>query len=448
MRKIKGNQSGITLIALVITIIVLLILAGIAISMLSGENGIPKQAEKAKTAIEQEETVEGMKLAGLAALSEVKGNVENEQYIEILNIEIKKIDNNAKEVEELPEENIEVNGEFFAIKENGEVVHLAKWHRVDNTDKITNGNYTLKLGDIVKYDPTEGLTKDEDGIYKKYKSLQTKNGSEDITFNLSDNDEGRQKLTWVVLGINENGEILIVSTKNIKTSLGDTQIFNLEGQQAAIYGAEEVNKIAEIYGYGKGAKSARALQIEDLDRISGYKKETYAKGNINEYRNKVTYSWTDTKNQISVVGLNGKETIETNANYATNGFIWYDELTKKWVKSKQEDYSTFPAKIVTLTSTFYGYNISKDDFKPETLYNAIVANNADNRYWLGTGFTRARQNNASYGVCLFQECGVYGGNLYMTDGNKNNLGFGVRPVVALNSSITLSPDGENVWKIK
>ena len=37
MRKTKG-QRGITLIALVVTIIVLLILAGISISMLTGEN--------------------------------------------------------------------------------------------------------------------------------------------------------------------------------------------------------------------------------------------------------------------------------------------------------------------------------------------------------------------------------------------------------------------------
>ena len=39
MKKIKG-EKGITLIALVITIIVLLILAGVSISMLTGENGI------------------------------------------------------------------------------------------------------------------------------------------------------------------------------------------------------------------------------------------------------------------------------------------------------------------------------------------------------------------------------------------------------------------------
>ena len=42
------NQKGITLIALVITIIVLLILAGITIAMLAGENGILTNATKSK----------------------------------------------------------------------------------------------------------------------------------------------------------------------------------------------------------------------------------------------------------------------------------------------------------------------------------------------------------------------------------------------------------------
>lgn len=44
------NQKGITLIALVITIIVLLILAGVAIAMLSGENGILTKAKTSSIA--------------------------------------------------------------------------------------------------------------------------------------------------------------------------------------------------------------------------------------------------------------------------------------------------------------------------------------------------------------------------------------------------------------
>ena len=48
MNKTKRNARGITLIALVITIIVLLILAGVTIAALSGDNGILKRATQAK----------------------------------------------------------------------------------------------------------------------------------------------------------------------------------------------------------------------------------------------------------------------------------------------------------------------------------------------------------------------------------------------------------------
>ena len=58
-KNIVKKQTGSTLIALVITIIVLLILAGVSIAMLTGNNGILTQAKLAKentqTAKEQEE---------------------------------------------------------------------------------------------------------------------------------------------------------------------------------------------------------------------------------------------------------------------------------------------------------------------------------------------------------------------------------------------------------
>ncbi len=48
MNKTEKNIRGITLIALVITIIVLLILAGVTIAALSGDNGILQRATEAK----------------------------------------------------------------------------------------------------------------------------------------------------------------------------------------------------------------------------------------------------------------------------------------------------------------------------------------------------------------------------------------------------------------
>lgn len=56
------KNKGITLIALVITIIVLLIIAGVSIATLTSENGILNQTIKAKETTELETEKEGLRL--------------------------------------------------------------------------------------------------------------------------------------------------------------------------------------------------------------------------------------------------------------------------------------------------------------------------------------------------------------------------------------------------
>ena len=65
---LKYDKRGITLIALVITIIVLLILAGVSIAMLTGQNGILTQAQIAKNETENAAKQEEMDLARLEAI--------------------------------------------------------------------------------------------------------------------------------------------------------------------------------------------------------------------------------------------------------------------------------------------------------------------------------------------------------------------------------------------
>ena len=74
--KLKESEKGITLIALVITIIVLLILAAVSIAMLTGENGILKKASTAKEKHQISEAKEKIELAlqDLRIEEESKGN--------------------------------------------------------------------------------------------------------------------------------------------------------------------------------------------------------------------------------------------------------------------------------------------------------------------------------------------------------------------------------------
>ena len=73
LKDIFKKNKGITLIALVVTVIILIILAGISISMLTGQNGILKRAAEAKEKTKQSQAEE------LSALSELENQVNNYQ---------------------------------------------------------------------------------------------------------------------------------------------------------------------------------------------------------------------------------------------------------------------------------------------------------------------------------------------------------------------------------
>ena len=72
------NQRGITLIALVITIIVLLILAGVSIAMLTGQNGVLTKATDADVATEKAGIADKVNMAIQAAYADaVIANTSN-----------------------------------------------------------------------------------------------------------------------------------------------------------------------------------------------------------------------------------------------------------------------------------------------------------------------------------------------------------------------------------
>ena len=85
IHKYKQNRDkGITLIALVVTIIVLLILAGISIAMLTGEGGILKNAKEASDKTGRANAIEMAQLDVLETQSNNEGKISDEQFKEIL----------------------------------------------------------------------------------------------------------------------------------------------------------------------------------------------------------------------------------------------------------------------------------------------------------------------------------------------------------------------------
>ena len=174
MKKLREKQ-GITLIALVVTIVVLLILAGVSIAMLTGDNGILTQAQNAKNQTEKAEDKERIKLAVNAARISDNGyeelgqnNLQEEMdkefdegetvirdngdesftislkddkkdYTVLSNGEIEDgIDwNDAMAKAKAPEEQEQTDKNIIGIGTNGQAVNMDLW--LYSFDTVTNG---------------------------------------------------------------------------------------------------------------------------------------------------------------------------------------------------------------------------------------------------------------------------------------------------------------------
>ena len=118
------NAKGITLIALVITIIVLLILAGVTIATLTGDNGILNQAGKAKDKTTEAESIERVQVE-VAGSYGLDGTIDKDQLNKNLgNIAGLKIGESnfggENIVKELPA-TVTLNGYDIQITSNGGV---------------------------------------------------------------------------------------------------------------------------------------------------------------------------------------------------------------------------------------------------------------------------------------------------------------------------------------
>lgn len=144
------KQQGITLVALVITIIVLLILAGITIGILSGDNGIIKNTSDAK---EQSEIAEEKEILSRAIVQAMGYNKRGNLVEDELQEQLDKITDKSKtEVSDVGEE-FEVafidSNRYYTVDKNGNVGSVQKFIG----DKSP--------GDITKDENGDSLTGDE-----------------------------------------------------------------------------------------------------------------------------------------------------------------------------------------------------------------------------------------------------------------------------------------------
>lgn len=144
------NKKGITLIALVITIIVLLILAGVSIAMLTGENGILTQASKAKREQEYSSVVEGIKLAVNEYITEKETGETTQSFIDWLKAEEREYINDANEIQvsNLLGQSLSTGKgsgqkDVYKLEEVTETAKLASTEKVAAMEVETNKKYEV-----------------------------------------------------------------------------------------------------------------------------------------------------------------------------------------------------------------------------------------------------------------------------------------------------------------
>ena len=148
MLKQTKKQKGITLIALVITIIVLLILAAVTISALSGDNGILKRATEAKQKTRRADALEKIRLAVMTATT----NGVGEANLDDLKAELEKAGATVKTTGELPWE-VTLDGYMFRINENLSIDEISGVGISKKELKLLNGESETLTATV-----TEGVT--------------------------------------------------------------------------------------------------------------------------------------------------------------------------------------------------------------------------------------------------------------------------------------------------
>lgn len=137
----KG-QRGITLIALVITIIVLLILAGVSIAMLTGQNGILTNSTKAKAQNELGTAKDQVALAANEALTNYYTSIyaSNNTTGEYTDADVKQAVSDAIDSASVVSTvaKTKVEGDTFTLSCNGWSVTGS----IDSKGALTWGEYT------------------------------------------------------------------------------------------------------------------------------------------------------------------------------------------------------------------------------------------------------------------------------------------------------------------
>ena len=431
LHKVAKGMQGITLIALVVTIIVLLILAGIAINLTIGENGIFSRAEKAANTWRNAETNEQLALGELADWMDKYANGKGE----------------TGDAEE-PEEGT-----------------LAWMYEQAIADGCTNDDGTcdnpnhLHIGDYVDFEkkvneylqtlPSQAINVE---VEKKDTGMSY---TQHYTVSASTN-----QVKWRVLGYdNQKKEVKLKAETPLQTSdSGQDGVLGLYGAEAYLYAPARLDSICDdIYGKMGIVTEARSMKMGDVNNVFGI--TDIKSKDVMPIMNDSSYEYGDSLSSITGVTpddfinyLNDiKEThpeVTCSEEYNDN-YNLRSDFTSKYGKPLTNEKVTGYAYIIRDGNDNVSEMPLPEEVKEKiintssTKYDLLFKNatyETSGAYWLSSPGVFGNDGYAGFGpgavyVYVGMSIAYGGGNTFNSGGNVGVNGFGLCPVVSLESGV-------------
>lgn len=396
------NQEAITLVALVVTIVILLILAGVSLNLVLGNQGIISKAEQAKEKTERANIIEQARLDILEVQVVKGGSLTESELKAILEPKYGTISGEGEE-------------QILTTK-NGQEIKVSEIYTESlGAEPLAN---LVEVGDYIKYG--EKLT----ATTYTTKTSETGYSSGTQTFGTNTN------MLWRVISKKENGDIEIVAVSNVLANDGETGLY-LCGETGFV-NAEKVLKDLCDKLYTSSYGEARSIKLEDLNALIGFDPETS--------------EWDESEKEYY---LNNRSKTYTSGRF--------------WDKASNIFKTATTENPVTVEHSWYIYSVENTMPLYDTLMQEAGTYNGDYSetnyplfYWSGT---RAAYVYDSQAYFIVNPIGIgrrYGWALVNTgtDGSISETGFafGVRPIVNLKSDTkieeTTSTGGVTTWIIK